>query len=123
METGIERLMLALDSSGRRFDKDKIMRAYDFAKELHEGQFRASGEEYISHPLAVAELVVGLVPETDAVCAALLHDVVEDCADKVSIADIEKRFGSEVAMLVDGLTKLIKIKFEDREGQNMENLR
>ena len=123
METGIERLMIALDSSGRRFDKDKIMRAYDFAKELHEGQFRASGEEYISHPLAVAELVVGLVPETDAVCAALLHDVVEDCADKVSIADIEKRFGSEVAMLVDGLTKLIKIKFEDREGQNMENLR
>lgn len=121
--TGIERLLVALEGSGRRFDTEKIMHAYEFARELHEGQFRASGEEYISHPLAVAELVVGLVPETDAVCAALLHDVVEDCGDRVSIGEIEKKFGAEAAMLVDGLTKLVKIKFEDREGQNMENLR
>ncbi|MCI8331405.1 MAG: bifunctional (p)ppGpp synthetase/guanosine-3',5'-bis(diphosphate) 3'-pyrophosphohydrolase [Clostridiales bacterium] len=122
-KTGIEKLFLTLESTGKNYDKEKIMQAYEYAKALHEGQYRASGEEYISHPLAVAELVAGLELDSDSICAALLHDVVEDCSDKTSIEEIQKRFGGEIALLVDGLTKLVQIKYEDRDDQNMENLR
>lgn len=80
-KSGIEKLMLTLDSTGKSYDKEKITRAYEYARALHEGQFRASGEAYISHPVAVAELVAGLELDTDSICAALLHDVVEDCPE------------------------------------------
>lgn len=122
-KSGIEKLMLTLDSTGKSYDKEKITRAYEYARALHEGQFRASGEAYISHPVAVAELVAGLELDTDSICAALLHDVVEDCPGRASVEQIEKLFGAEIAMLVDGLTKLVQIKYEDRDDQNMENLR
>ena len=120
---GIEKLLFILKRTGKNYDIDKIRDAYAYAYELHEGQFRVSGEEYISHPVAVAEIVAGLELDSDSICAALLHDTVEDCSEKVSVDEIRKRFGVVVADLVDGLTKLVHIPFADKEEESMENLR
>ena len=120
---GIEKLLLSLKGTGKNYDIDKINKAYLYAKELHEGQFRNSGEAYISHPVAVAEIVASLGLDTDSICAALLHDTVEDCGSKTDIPTIRKEFGEDVAQLVDGLTKLVQIPFEDKEEQHIENLR
>ena len=106
-----------------QYDFDKIKKAYDYAHTLHEGQFRRSGEEYISHPVAVAIIVAQLELDTDSVCAALLHDTLEDCKDKTDSETIRKMFGDEVCELVDGLTKLVNIHFENREEESVENLR
>jgi len=119
----IEMLLFALTASGKKYDIEKIKRAYLYAAKLHEGQFRASGEKYIFHPIAVAEIAVSLGLDTDSICAALLHDTVEDCGSKVSLEEIESEFGSDVSMLVDGLTKLVHIPFEDKEEKHIENLR
>ena len=78
-----------------QYDFDKIKKAYDYAHTLHEGQFRRSGEEYISHPVAVAIIVAQLELDTDSVCAALLHDTLEDCKDKTDSETIRKMFGDE----------------------------
>ena len=121
--TDIKNLLNVLQLTGKKYDIDKITRAYEYAKDLHEGQFRVSGEPYISHPIAVAEIVAGLELDTDSICAALLHDTVEDCADKTDLKAIEKQFGSDVAILVDGLTKMIQLNFEDKEEAHIENLR
>jgi len=104
---------------------EKVMQAYEFSAALHEGQKRKSGEPYITHPLAVAEIVLELQLDTDSVCAALLHDTVEDCSDKVDnlLPKIKKQFGNDVAEIVDGITKLIHINFENKEQENVENLR
>ncbi len=118
-----KRLIDLLRVTGKKYDLDKIQRAYDYAAELHCGQFRASGEPYISHPLAVAEIVAGLELDTDSICAALLHDTVEDCPDKTDLEEIQKLFGPEVALLVDGLTKLVSLEVEDKEEQQIESLR
>ncbi len=123
MYTAIEGLMQILYESEKNYDFEKIRGAYLFAAELHEGQFRVSGEPYISHPVAVAEIVAGLGLDTDSICAALLHDTVEDCHEKVSLEIIRKKFGYPVSMLVDGLTKLTQIPFADKEEQEVENLR
>ncbi|MBQ8383061.1 MAG: bifunctional (p)ppGpp synthetase/guanosine-3',5'-bis(diphosphate) 3'-pyrophosphohydrolase [Clostridia bacterium] len=121
--SNIEKLLLMLEESKRFYDFDKIKRAYTFAAEMHEGQYRVSGEPYILHPVAVAQIVAQLGMDTDSICAALLHDTVEDCGTKVNLQVITQQFGSEVAMLVDGLTKLVHIPFEDKEEEHMENLR
>ena len=118
-----KRLIDLLKITGKKYDLEKIQQAYDYAAELHAGQFRASGEPYISHPLAVAEIVAGLELDTDSICAALLHDTVEDCSDKTDLKEIQKLFGSDVALLVDGLTKLVSLEIEDKEEQHIENLR
>jgi len=123
MNTGIEKLLFILEKSGKSYDLIKIRQAYKCAAELHEGQFRNSGEAYISHPIAVAEIAAGLGLDTDSICAALLHDTVEDCAEKVSLDEIRRRFGPVVAELVDGLTKLVNIPYADKEEQSVENLR
>ncbi len=112
-----------LENSGRKYNLEKIDDAYEFAAKLHEGQFRQSGEPYISHPVAVAEIVAGLGLDTDSIVAALLHDTIEDCGNEVDLETIRKRFGEDVEMLVDGLTKLVKIPFADKEEEHMENLR
>ncbi len=122
-EFNANRLLDILKVSGKNYDLEKIKYAYEYAKELHCGQFRQSGEPYISHPLAVAEIVAGLGLDTDSVCAALLHDTVEDCSDKVDLKDIEKKFGADVASLVDGLTKIVSLQVEDKEDAQIENLR
>ncbi|MBE6544399.1 MAG: bifunctional (p)ppGpp synthetase/guanosine-3',5'-bis(diphosphate) 3'-pyrophosphohydrolase, partial [Ruminococcaceae bacterium] len=87
----MESLLVAMQKSGITYDVDKIKEAYLFAAALHEGQFRVSGEPYISHPVSVAEIVVSLGLDTDSVCAALLHDTVEDCGGQVSLEIIEKK--------------------------------
>ena len=121
--TDIKNLLNILMATGKRYDLSKIEAAYNYAKELHEGQFRVSGEPYISHPIAVAEIVAGLELDTDSICAALLHDTVEDCADRTDLKVIEKQFGSSVALLVDGLTKMVLLNIEDKEEAHIENLR
>lgn len=123
MHSGIERLLFILEKTGKNYDTEKIKKAYEYAREVHEGQFRNSGEAYISHPVAVAEIVAGLELDTDSICAALLHDTVEDCPGKVDLQKIRQQFGDSVAGLVDGLTKLVRIPFEDKEEESMENLR
>ena len=123
MEDAFDQLLFVMEKTGRSYDTDKIREAYRFAKELHEGQYRVSGEAYISHPVAVAEIVVELGLDTDSVCAALLHDTVEDCGEKVSLEAIGKQFGPTVESLVDGLTKMVPIPDADKEEESMENLR
>ena len=123
MQTEISGLIQILKESEKNYDLSKITAAYEFAAELHEGQFRVSGEPYISHPIAVAEIVAGLGLDTDSICAALLHDTVEDCSEKVDLQIIKQKFGATVSMLVDGLTKLTQIPFADKEEQEVENLR
>ena len=121
--TGPDRLLEILRATGKKYDLEKIHAAYEYAEKLHEGQFRNSGEAYITHPIAVAEIVAGLELDTDSICAALLHDTVEDCGDKTSCREITKRFGPEVAMLVEGLTKLVALQIDDKEEAHIENLR
>lgn len=123
MNENIDALVLTLEKSGKKYNIEKIKKAYEFARELHEGQFRKSGEKYICHPIAVAEIVADLGLDTDSICAALLHDTLEDCADKVDIQVIKREFGAQVAELVDGLTKLVQLKFADKEDVHMESLR
>ncbi len=119
----ISGLIEMLTHTGKKYDIEKIKRAFAEADELHKGQFRVSGDAYISHPIAVAEIVAGLELDTDSICAALLHDTVEDCSDKIDCERIKREFGDEVAMLVDGLTKLVNIKIEDKDEAEIENLR
>ena len=119
----IKSLLGMLTSSGKKFDIPKIKNAYLYACDMHEGQFRNSGEPYIVHPISVAEIVAALGLDTDSICAAFLHDTVEDCSEKTNLATIAKYFGDDVAMLVDGLTKLVDMNIEDKEEAQMENIR
>ena len=105
------------------YDYDKIYKAYEFAEKLHEGQKRISGEDYIVHPLSVAEEVFNLQLDTDSICAAFLHDTVEDCGERIDLALIRKEFGNDVAEIVDGVTKLVHIPFETKQDESIENLR
>ena len=123
VHTDITRLLDILKATGKKYDVEKITRAFEYADNLHEGQYRVSGEKYISHPVAVAEIVAGLELDTDSICAALLHDTVEDCAEKTNLKEIEKLFGKDVAVLVDGLTKIVTLQVEDKEEAHIENLR
>lgn len=102
-------------------EADQIMQAMTFAEEAHRGQSRASGDPYVAHPLAVATILADLKMDAPTIVAALLHDVVEDT--DYSVADIEGRFGTEVAQLVDGVTKLDRLEKRTREEEQAENLR
>ncbi len=118
-----EQLMSGLEATSRKYDFEKIKKAYEYAAYLHEGQMRKSGEPYICHPVAVAILTAQLGMDSDSVCAALLHDTLEDCKDKVEPEYIGKTFGEDVLELVKGLTKLQGIVFEEKEDESIENLR
>lgn len=102
-------------------DFDLLERAYNYAIRAHEGQKRKSGDPYFCHPASVAGIITELRLDTASVCAGLLHDVVEDTL--ATTADIEREFGSEVAFLVDGVTKLSKINFASKEDRQAENFR
>jgi RelA/SpoT family (p)ppGpp synthetase len=102
-------------------DIGRIEEAYQFSDAAHQGQYRLSGHPYISHPLAVAEIVADWQLDTQAVMAALLHDVMEDTA--ISKQQITDRFGKPVAELVDGLSKLDKIEFQSQADAQAENFR
>ncbi len=102
-------------------DVREVVRAYLYARAMHEGQRRRSGEDYITHPVAVATELARLGLGTATLCAALLHDVVEDTP--ASLDDIREGFGDEVARLVDGVTKLDRIQVESKQQQQAETLR
>ncbi|MBQ9513774.1 MAG: bifunctional (p)ppGpp synthetase/guanosine-3',5'-bis(diphosphate) 3'-pyrophosphohydrolase [Clostridia bacterium] len=102
-------------------DLELLKKAYDFAKKAHEGQKRASGEEYFSHPCAVADILVDLGLDASTVSAAFLHDVIEDTP--YSETDIKNVFGDEILELVQGVTKLAKIEFTSFEEEQAENFR
>jgi len=102
-------------------DVTRLETAYQFSEAAHEGQFRASGDPYISHPIAVANILAELHLDSQALTAALLHDVMEDTA--VTKAEISKKFGKSVADLVDGVSKLDRIEFETNEEAQAENFR
>ena len=102
-------------------DVTRIESAYHFSETAHNGQFRASGDPYISHPLAVANILAQLHLDSQALTAALLHDVMEDTA--VTKAEISRKFGKPVADLVDGVSKLDRIEFETHEEAQAENFR
>ncbi len=99
----------------------KILSAYKLASKAHKGQMRDSGDEYITHPVAVAYILLELGMDTDTICAGLLHDVVEDT--ECSVAVLQKEFGQDVAMLVDGVTKFGKIPLFTKEEQQAENVK
>src|ERR1700681_4617499 len=98
-----------------------LERVYEVADRAHEGQHRASGESYIAHPLAVADVLADLEMDRDTIAAALLHDVVEDTA--ISNEQVAAEFGVEIAALVDGVTKLTRIPYQSKEDAQVENLR
>lgn len=112
-----------LESVRKVFPKgsELVEKAYRFAEEAHRGQLRNSGEDYIQHPLEVAKILLELEMDEATLAAALLHDVVEDT--KCTIADIEKEFGPQVALMVDGVTKLGRIEYKSKVEQQVENLR
>lgn len=116
-----EDLKKIIQDSGKEYDRERIEAAYRLAEEKHREQKRSSGEPYIIHPLSVAAILVGLGMDSESVMAGLLHDVVEDT--DCTLDEITKMFGKEVALLIDGVTKLGKIPYSSREEQQAENLR
>ena len=117
----MDQLVQMILTNDKQYDLSKITSAYEFAAKAHEGQTRSSGQPYIIHPLAVAHILLELGMDTDTICAALLHDVVEDTA--ATSEELQKRFGRDVAMLVEGVTKLTKIPIFNNEQQQAENVR
>lgn len=121
MDASYAQLAEAIEKSNKSYDLPRIEAAYELAKKAHDGQVRSSGEPYISHPIAVAVILVGLGMDSDTIIGGLLHDVVEDTS--VTLEDIEKQFGADVAELVDGVTKLANIPYSSRAEQQAENVR
>ena len=117
----LQPLAATLKRDSPRVDIRAVLRAYEVADAAHAGQKRRSGEPYIVHPIGVAELLAELGMDTPTIVAALLHDVVEDT--EMSVEDIAEGFGEEAAALVDGVTKLDRIKVSSKEEQQAESLR
>lgn len=102
-------------------DRETLLSAYRYAEMQHEGQKRASGEPYFTHPCAVAEILIDLGMDTPSIAAAFLHDVIEDT--NATAEDIRTYFGGEILTLVDGVTKLDKIRYASHEEEDAENFR
>ena len=102
-------------------EEEKIRKAYEYARVLHQGQFRQSGEEYIIHPLNVAYILADMHADSDTVCAGLLHDTIEDT--HITKEDIAHDFNQNIANLVDGVTKLAKMNFSSKQDANYANTR
>ncbi len=109
------------DGAYDRLDHDLLVRAYRFSDVAHAGQVRHSGEPYVSHCVEVARILADLQLDTTTVACGLLHDIVEDT--DVSISDVEREFGAEVAQIVDGLTKIANLPMSSREERQVENYR
>ena len=107
--------------AGHPMDLGRIRAAYDMAKRAHEGQLRKDGSPYVTHCVAAADISVDLGLDEDSICAALLHDVIEDTA--LTHADIAHSFGAAVADIVEGVTKLTRVQYTSKEDEQMENLR
>jgi len=114
-------LLAAFRANHPKAPTGRIVRAYEIAAEAHEQQFRKSGEKYINHPLAVARIVADMGLDDVTVAAALLHDAVEDT--DVALPDLEREFGPDIAAIVDGVTKLERIRFDSKEEQQAATMR
>jgi RelA/SpoT family (p)ppGpp synthetase len=118
---GLDRLLKKAHGYLPEEQVDQILEAYHFAEEAHQGQRRKTGEPYISHPVAVADMLAGLKLDAQTIMAALLHDVIEDTA--TAKEHLARRFGAEVAELVDGVSKLDQIAFRSRAEAQAESFR
>ena len=117
----IDMILEAVKSYQPNADTDLIRRAYELADAAHKGQKRVSGEDYIIHPLAVAKILTDLQIDDITISAAILHDVVEDTTH--TLDEMRELFGDEVAMLIDGVTKLGRIQYKSKEEQQLESYR
>ncbi|HOA43091.1 MAG TPA: HD domain-containing protein, partial [Bacillota bacterium] len=117
----MEEFLQKLLNINPNYDRELITRAYLKAEQIHEGQKRKSGDDYVVHPMAVAEILADLGMDENTIVAGLLHDAVEDTP--YTLADLENDFGEEVALLVDGVTKLKSLVYESKEERQAENLR
>lgn len=117
----LERIYANVAKYAPDFDRGLVERAWKLAESAHVGQVRESGEPFINHPLAVAEILTELEQDLETVAAGILHDVVEDT--DITLAEIEKEFGPEIAVLVDGVTKLLRLRYQSKAQQQAENLR
>ncbi|MCK8827562.1 bifunctional (p)ppGpp synthetase/guanosine-3',5'-bis(diphosphate) 3'-pyrophosphohydrolase [Natroniella acetigena] len=117
----LQKLLMEVESYTENPNLDLIKQAYYYAKDCHQGQYRVSGEPFVSHPLNVAQIMAELELDVISIVGALLHDVVEDT--EVTEEELEEKFGAEVTLLVSGVTKLSKIDFKSREEHQAESLR
>lgn len=116
-----KKLIKEIKSYDPKADFELIRKAFEFASKVHEGQKRASGEPYIQHSLETAYILAELKQDSTSIATALLHDVLE--STKTTIKELKEKFGEEVATLVDGVTKLTKIRYHDRAERDAESIR
>ena len=115
---------LSINNLLKDYNEDEatlIKKAYEYAKGQHEGQYRQSGEPYITHPLEVAYILSEMHADADTICAGLLHDTLEDT--KATKEEIAEYFNKDIANLVDGVTKISKLNFTSKDDQNVANTR
>jgi guanosine-3',5'-bis(diphosphate) 3'-pyrophosphohydrolase len=117
----VDELLAEVEAYKPDVDRELLTRAFDYAAQAHSGQLRQSGQEFIYHPWGVAKILAGLQLDEATLAAALLHDVVEDTS--TDIEELRGEFGDEVANLVEGVTKLTRVKFQSREHAEAENYR
>ena len=120
-EQSYKALLSLIEEQNEKYDLDLIRRAFEICVTSHKGQFRKSKDEYYIHPLCVAKIIIQLGMDSESIAAALLHDVVEDT--EIGLDEIKARFGPDVALIVDGVTKIGRIQFVSREEQQAESLR
>jgi guanosine-3',5'-bis(diphosphate) 3'-pyrophosphohydrolase len=120
-DNGVRQLVETLETYLPDEQVKKVLEAYKFGATFHKGQTRKSGEAYITHPVAVAQELADMHLDSEAICAAILHDVVEDTA--ATLEEIRNRFGEEVALIVDGVSKLDQIQFDSRAEAQAESFR
>ena len=120
-EPTIQDVFNVLKKKRRKINTKLILKAYNYANDNHKGQKRFSGEEYIVHPLNVAYILSDIGLDDETICAALLHDVVEDT--QITHEDVVKEFGTEIGDIVEGVTKLSKLQYRTREEEQVENYR
>src|SRR6266700_5302332 len=121
VEKQLEKLLATVREARPKDDLAPIQKAFQYATQFHAGQLRVSGDPYLMHPLAVAQILAGMRMDVVSIVTGLLHDVVEDTT--VTPADVQKNFGDEVARCVDGVTKLDKIDFFSAEDRQAESYR
>ncbi len=117
----LENLLYEMKKNSIEHDPELIKKAYYFTKNAHEGQFRNSGEEYFIHPINVALIIIGLNMDEATIIAAMMHDIIEDT--DITFEDVEREFSNEIAVLVDGVTKLKRLKFKSKQESQAENIR
>ncbi|AJF61895.1 TPA: bifunctional (p)ppGpp synthetase/guanosine-3',5'-bis(diphosphate) 3'-pyrophosphohydrolase [Candidatus Woesearchaeota archaeon] len=121
MDPELQELIKEVVSYDKNADVELIKKAYNFSKDAHKGQKRHSGMDYFNHPLGVTKILLELRPDIETICAALLHDVVEETDH--TLEELKREFGKEIAMLVEGETKTAKVEFESAEDYTAENWR